>query len=522
MGKPLNVLIVEDSEDDTHVLLRELRRSGFAPQFERVDTAEGLGAALNRKTWDVLICDHNLPRFNVPAALTLVKAAGLDLPFIVVSGVVGEEVAAGLMKAGAHDFVLKSNLARLVAAIEREMSEAQVRREHNRAKEALLESERVRLLLESTGEGIYGVDTEGNCTFCNSACASALGYDGPGELLGKNMHKLVHHTRSDGTPYPLERCQIYLAFTRGRSGHVDDEVFWRADGTSYPAEYRAFPMRRHGKLVGAVVSFVDITERKRAEEDLRRAKEEAEAASQAKSKFLALMSHELRTPLNAIIGFSETMKIEMLGPVGSPKYREYSGHIHESGLHLLRLINGILDLSKIEAGKLDLDEEDVDVAEVVRSCVVMVSERAQSIALKLETEIPGGLPKLRADESKLRQILVNLLSNAVKFAKAGGQVTIRARLDPDGGHVLEVRDSGIGIALEDIPKALEPFSQVDSKVNHKFEGTGLGLPLAKSLVELHGGSLELRGEVGVGTTVTVRFPAERIVAEKSTAQIHVS
>jgi signal transduction histidine kinase len=226
------------------------------------------------------------------------------------------------------------------------------------------------------------------------------------------------------------------------------------------------------------------------------------------------MSHELRTPLNAIIGFSDMIRHQTFGPVGNDKYLEYVRDIHKSGEHLLQLINDILDLSKVEAGKLDLYEEEIDMAEVVRSCMVMVKERAEGADLKLVMQVPDGLPLLRADKCKLKQILINLLSNSVKFTLPGGEVRVRAWCDADSGYVLQVADNGIGIAPKDIPVVTMPFRQADSGLNRRYEGTGLGLPLTRLLVELHGGSLELASEVEVGTTVTARFPPGRIVAQK--------
>jgi signal transduction histidine kinase len=194
-----------------------------------------------------------------------------------------------------------------------------------------------------------------------------------------------------------------------------------------------------------------------------------------------------------------------------PKYQEYTKDINDSGRHLLALIQDILDLSKIEAGKLELDEEDIDVAMVIRSCLVLVKERAEDGGVKLRTDVPQEIPALHADQRKLKQILVNLLSNAVKFTPAGGEVTLKAWWRAESGYVFQVIDSGIGMALADIPKALSPFGQIDSALSRKIAGTGLGLPLTKSLVEMHGGSLDLQSEEGAGTTVTVRFPKERAV-----------
>ena len=235
------------------------------------------------------------------------------------------------------------------------------------------------------------------------------------------------------------------------------------------------------------------------------------AANNAKSEFLANMSHELRTPLNAIIGFSQMTYQGIFGPVGNPKYLEYASDINASGQHLLELINDILDLSKIEAGKAELHEQVIDIPRVVKSCLSLVKERSQRAGLTLQSELPEGLPSLRADERKLKQMLINLLSNAIKFTPSGGTVALTASVEPGEGLLIRVSDTGIGIAAEDIATALEPFVQVGGSLTRRHEGTGLGLPLTKALVELHGGSLEIDSALDRGTTVRVRFPSQRLM-----------
>ncbi|HUN53446.1 MAG TPA: ATP-binding protein, partial [Candidatus Sulfotelmatobacter sp.] len=259
---------------------------------------------------------------------------------------------------------------------------------------------------------------------------------------------------------------------------------------------------------------LDITERKAAEERLLSARESAELANRTKTEFLANMSHELRTPLNAIIGFSDIMQNEMFGPLGSVQYRDYVKDIHDSGQHLLAVIQDILDVAKAEAGKLDLDEGIVDVAAVAGATIRMVQERADRGGVRLEQRLVASFPALLGDARKIKQILLNLLSNAVKFTASGGSVTLTGGLAADGTMVLSVADTGIGIAAKDIPRALEPFVQLEAGFGRKYEGSGLGLPLCKALVELHGGSIDIESEVGRGTTVSVRLPAHRVQAPR--------
>ena len=250
---------------------------------------------------------------------------------------------------------------------------------------------------------------------------------------------------------------------------------------------------------------IDNTERKLAEIALEDAKLQAEMANRSKSEFLATMSHELRTPLNAIIGFAELIMSEMFGPVGAACYRDYASDIHASGAHLLELINEILDLSKIEAGRFILSPELVDLDQLVESCVSLVRPRAEEGYLTLAAEIPRDVPMVWADELRLKQILLNLLSNAVKFTPAGGNVRVDARRVDDLVAVV-ITDTGIGMRPDEIGVALEPFRQLESPLSRRYEGTGLGLPIAKRLTEALGGQLVIESAEGAGTKVTVMLP----------------
>jgi PAS domain S-box-containing protein len=324
-----------------------------------------------------------------------------------------------------------------------------------------------------------------------------------------------------GVGYPTEAL-ARLAASRGEHGPGDVETLAarhverlrRGDVARtdvYSATGRAVEVRRSRMPDGGILfTFADISERKRVEIDLRRAKEEAEMASRSKTEFLANMSHELRTPLNAVIGFSDILASQIFGPLGDQRYQGYARDIRDSGLHLLNLINDVLDVSKVEFGKVELIEEVVDVAAIVESCARLMRNRAEAAGLTLVQELPEELPRVEADSRRLKQILLNLLSNSVKFTPSGGCVTLRAGHGADGLRLV-VEDTGIGIDPGDLEKAMRPFGQIDSRLARKYQGTGLGLPLARSMAELHGGKLAIESIPGRGTTAILWLPPSRVL-----------
>jgi PAS domain S-box-containing protein len=272
----------------------------------------------------------------------------------------------------------------------------------------------------------------------------------------------------------------------------------------------------HGTVQSIVGVIQDITERKRIEDDLRSALERAEEASRAKSVFLASMSHELRTPLNAVLGFSEMIRDERLGPVANTRYAEYAGDIHDSGTHLLALIDGLLDMSKIEAGRYELREETLALKAVIERAVRTVQPAATRRELHVEVELSDSALLVRADQRSLHQILLNLLSNAIKFSHVAGTITVRALVDSDG-VAMTVEDRGIGIPDDKLAQVGKPFFQAHARSARITGGTGIGLSVTRSLVELHGGTLSIASRYGLGTTVTVCLPASRVFHSASAA-----
>jgi PAS domain S-box-containing protein len=333
------------------------------------------------------------------------------------------------------------------------------------------------------------------------------------EVLGYHSVELTGRALQD-LPSKPNKTLMQLSEPDHRKPFRDLEVTIAGrDGKTRHVQLSGLPVysRDSGDFLGYRGTAHDVTEIRWRETVTRKAKEDAELASRAKSEFLANMSHELRTPLNAIIGFSEIMGGEMLGPLGTGQYKGYVHDIADSARHLLALINDILDAAKIESGQMSLSESEINPTALAESVIRLMMPRAQRAGLKLNLHAGEGLPKLLADETKLKQILINLVSNAVKFTPAGGRVDVRAELDASGDFVFMVCDTGIGIAKDDIPHALAPFGQVESRFHPSFEGTGLGLPLAKSMTEMHGGRFELVSQPNLGTTVILRLPQSRVL-----------
>ncbi|HET7851943.1 MAG TPA: ATP-binding protein [Methyloceanibacter sp.] len=384
---------------------------------------------------------------------------------------------------------------------------------HRRAEDALrIGEERYRLLAENASDMITRHDERGRVLFASHASQQLLG-EPPSKLIGDGLFERVHIADRPTYLTALSKCSA--------SGDpITVEFRLRQQAPSGGERYSWVEMRcrklrtpHGGAAVGVLAGTRDISERKAQEDELTQARDEAMSASRAKTQFLASMSHELRTPLNAVIGFSEILNRELFGDLGEQRYRDYARMIHESGEHLLHVVNDILDMSKIEAGKFKLLKEPFDVGLLVRSCADVMRHAAEAKQLTLTAEVPSGLPELVADKRACKQMLLNVISNAIKFTDTGGLVRISAR-EADGMIELIVADNGIGIAEHDLPKLGHPFVQADNAYNRNHDGAGLGLSVVQGLARLHEGRLELASQLGQGTTATIVLPVKRPQGER--------
>ncbi|HNA29052.1 MAG TPA: PAS domain S-box protein [Thiobacillaceae bacterium] len=400
---------------------------------------------------------------------------------------------------------------------ERKLAEQELERYQHHLEEIVTErtgelratEERVRLILESTADGLFGMDTAGLFTFVNPAACAMLGYR-PDQLIGRPVHRTIHHTHRDGKCYGEHECPMMATLRDGSLVRHSNEVYWRADGTALPVAYATHPMIRDGEIVGAVVSFTDITVLLESEAAREQALMEAERLARIRSEFLANMSHEIRTPLNAVLGLAQIGHRENEGR----KTREVFGRILDSGQLLLGIVNDILDFSKIEAGRLVIERQPFSPSAVLDQAVAMVADRAYAKGLDFRVEEDPDLPaSCVGDALRLAQVLVNLLSNAVKFTERG-LVTLQARLDGEG-LLFRVGDTGIGMSEEQLGRLFTPFEQADGSTTRRFGGTGLGLAISRRLVDMMGGKLDVASQLGAGTAFQVRLPLSDIARREA-------
>ena len=545
MDKTLRLLIVEDSEDDALLLVRELRRSGYELVHERVDGAEAVSKALASATWDLVIADYTMPQFRGTDALKIVKQQGFDIPFIFVSGTISEETAVEAMKSGAHDYVFKGNLKRLVPAIERELREAEVRRERKLAEEhARINLERVRALHEinlaitSTLDlrTIVYVLLEHVDSFLPCPTVTTLRLVGSEskqmeylasrgvEISEWRMHK--ERFSLDYEKEALENKRPLMIADLRADPRTKPSAFYRQHGL---VSYLGIPLVVKEDALGVLGFYAkERHEFTREEFDLlatlsaqaampihnalmyermRNLAGELSVASNVKSRFLAIMSHEFRTPLSVIVGYAGLFgdnKLGMIDSVQSDAIRKIAGQ----ATNLLSMIDNILNASMLESGGVPVAMKEVDLGEFLAE-LKETYDLPLAKEISLNWQLASDLPSLITDPEKLQRIVQNLIQDAIKFTDRGS-VTVSARYVPREASVeFKVEDTGIGIAEEHLPLIFEIFHQVDSSETRVYGGAGMGLYVAKKFTDLIGGKIDVASELGRGSAFTVKLPTRR-------------
>ena len=508
--KSIRVLLVDDSADDRELILLNLRRGGYSPDHLGVETREDFIHALDTRKWDLILCDYSMPGFDGITALNILNDRDRDIPFILVSGAIGEELAVKAMKAGAHDYLMKDNLQRLVPAVEREVNEAE-----NRMKQYEAERERDRLstVIQHSLNEIYIFDAATfQFRYLNQAALLNLGY---------TESEIANLTPIDISPQIDNRLDFERITAPLMAGALEKELYvtkhLRKDGSTYPIEVHLQLIRQDGEQFFTAIGF-DMTDR---EKDARRIKEQKEIArelalhSKYKSEFLANMSHELRTPLNSIILLSKLL-LKAKDQNLTADQANFVDVIHQSGNNLLELINEVLDLSKIESGEMEISLGEVDPDNLLDNVDSIFSPLAEDKNITFEIVKAGDLPEeLITDRMRVDQILKNLLSNAFKFTENGSVTLEIFSPEPGSGTSpgesmigFSVTDTGIGIPEDKQSLIFESFRQVDGSTQRRYGGTGLGLSICRKISVLLGGSISVRSRVGTGSTFTLLIPAD--------------
>ncbi len=486
------VLLVGDSEGGAADVRASLETGVLDREILWARNLDEATKALRKSGFEAIFLDSDLGDCSPADAVKRLLKVAQDTPILMITDTEKVPAAIDAVRHGAQDYILKSSFSggalepRLQFCIERFRQAREISRQltETRKLKARFES-----LMRDNADAILVLDMGGRIKFANSAAGNLLNKD-PESLIGTDPG------------IPIENAES-MEIAIGQRNGIDTVLDIRVMQTYWDDE-QVF-----------LATLRDISVRKRTERALVLAKQQAELASEMKSKFLANMSHELRTPLNSILGFAEMMQQGVFGHIENPRYTDYISTIRHSGTHLLTLINNLLDLSKIEAGREELEEDTVDIFEMLHAAVHAEEPTAREHGITLNCEVDARPHLLRADRVRMDQIVLNLLSNAIKFTPRGGWVTLSGRGVVSGGYEITIVDTGCGMDQADIPQAMGSFAQIRNPYLRKRDrGTGLGLPIARSLVELHGGRMEIASQRGRGTRVTVLLPGDRVIDDK--------
>ncbi|HEV7839200.1 MAG TPA: response regulator [Gemmatimonadaceae bacterium] len=512
-ARELRLLLVEDDRRDAELTLLVLERAGYSVDADLVTSPDRFSEQLERRSYDVVLADYRLPQWTGMDALALLREQDQSTPLILVTGSLDDEHAIECLKAGVADYVLKDNLARLPVAVRRVIEDLTVRDERSRAMAALRASEeQFRLLLESTGEGIYGLDTEGACTFCNPAAAHMLGYAGPEDLLRTNIHELTHRTRADGSVYPGSECSIHCPILTGAGQHVEDEVFWRPDGTSFQVECWSYQIKKSGDVIGSVVTFNDITEKRALENQVRQSQK-----MEAIGRLAGGVAHDFNNLLTVIMTYTDMLK-DGLGP-RDPRCEDVD-EIKKAALGAASLTRQLLAFSRQQV----IQPRVVPLNDIVENSEKML-RRLIGEDVKLVTSLTNEPITVMIDPGQLEQVILNLVVNARDAMPTGGKLTLATEsveMDaefardhwparPGSFALLAVTDTGIGMDEDTQGRIFEPFYTTKGP----GKGTGLGLATVYGIVKQSNGFIWVSSEPGKGTTFEIYIPLVDEAVERS-------
>jgi PAS domain S-box-containing protein len=506
MTKPLKILAIEDSASDADLNIRQIEKAGYEVSYILADNSADMQAALEKGTFDIVLSDHNMPQFSSAGALALLQKTNLDIPFIIVSGAIGEETAVQLMKAGAQDYVMKSNLSRLAPVIERELKDAELRRDKKKSDEKLRQSEeRFSQVVEVAGEMIWEADTKMMFLYANPVSELVTGYT-PEEMTGKmSFYDLSKPENKEG----FKTAIIEIVNNReALKGYTLDCT--RKGGDQSILEINATPiLNRNAELRGYRGTCTDITERKRMEARIdqlyklekvqtQKLQEEAEV----KNIFIDVLAHELRNSLTSLVVSSDIL--QETPDLDNEMRSRLISNVCEGAKALGQHLDELLDLARYSKGNFELKLQTIDVREFFEQLASRYKPNLIKRNQILMSEIGGELKLVKLDKSRIEQVIINLLSNASKYSSENSEIVMKVTVEPSG-LLVEVIDKGLGIPAEDQKNLFQPYYRAGK---HKgIPGIGLGLAVSKKIVEAHGGKIWINSQVGQGSTFSFQIPA---------------
>jgi PAS domain S-box-containing protein len=508
MKKVLRILIVEDSEDDTLLMLHQIEKEGYDVEFERVETADEMKNMLSKRTWDIILSDYQMPHFNGIGALLLFKKSGIDIPFIIISGTIGEELAVEAMRTGAHDYIMKNNLHRLLPAIERELRESEIRAERKllEQKQLQAEAERIseekyRYIFDNISDGIFLLEVTEDHRFRNLEMNTSFL-----ELTGIDRNSMVGKFLEEVMPLKTANATIAKYLHCVEEGcPLEEEIELNLPTGRHIFQSTLIPIRNDTGRIHRIVGIShDITNRKHAEEEVELKNKQLVKLNAEKDKFFSIIAHDLRDPFYSFSGLADLMA-NKLKSLSMDEIQEFSICMRDSAIHISRLLENLLQWARVQQGSMPFHPELLLLLQEVEECISMVMGLAKNKEIEIVYDVPANL-KVFVDSNILQTTIRNIVSNAIKFTPKGGKIHLSAKTTRDKHVEVSIRDTGIGMKNEMINNLFRLDVRTNREGTEGEPSTGLGLLLCKEFVEKHGGRIWIESEVGKGSTFYFTMP----------------